>query len=114
VHNAIHAETYSLHTPIHNLPVEIQEIILAYARPLACYNILDRTVYATRLNLGILFTFSPQNYPIVLRDLGRERELDPNKSEYQVLIWSIYVGLTYELEKGNRTSKLWDLLTVGT
>jgi hypothetical protein len=105
--NAIYAETYPLRTRIHNLPVEIQEIILNYARPPALYNILDRAVYAVRLDLGIPFDFNSPNHPVVLREFSKERELDSDGSEYQVLIWGTYVGMTYQIDKNRPTSKLW-------
>jgi hypothetical protein len=107
--NAIHAETHPLRTRIHRLPVELQEIILRYARPPELYNMLDRAVFAARLNLGIPFNFSSPNHPIVLRELSHERGLDEQASEFQVLIWGTYVGMTYQVDKGRQTGKLSDL-----
>jgi hypothetical protein len=105
--NAIHAETYPLCTRIHKLPVELQEMILNHARPPALYNTLDRAFFATRLNLGIPFNFSSSGHPIVLREFSQERSLDKHESEFQILIWGTYVGMTYQVCK-RPIYGLWD------
>jgi hypothetical protein len=103
--NAIHQQTYPIHTHIHNLPVEIQELILDYACPSQTHNIFERAVFAAKLNIGVPFSFTSRNHPIVLRDLKRDRELYPEEPEYHVLFWDTYAGLVYQVDKGNSIKK---------
>jgi len=99
--NSIHGHKYPLHTPIHDLPLEIQEMILEYACPSSSYNVLDRAIFSAQLDLGLPFNFQQQSYPFRSCELSDEREMDPGRSEYQVRIWGDYVGMTYQLDDGH-------------
>jgi hypothetical protein len=112
--NAIHQQTYPLHTHIHSLPIEIQELIIDYACPSQTHNMFERAVFAAKLSIGVPFSFTSQNHPIVLRDLKRGRELHPEEPEYHVLFWDTYAGLVYQVDKGSSMEKvnprnLWSL-----
>jgi hypothetical protein len=98
--NAIHKGTYPLHSPIHDLPVEIQELILDCACPLETYNLFERAIFATKLDIGVPFSFTSKNHPVVLCDSGPDRNLHPTEPEYHVFFWDTYAGLVYRVDKG--------------
>ncbi|KAF2033994.1 hypothetical protein EK21DRAFT_57514, partial [Setomelanomma holmii] len=104
--NAIHQETYPVTTPIHDLPLELQEMILDYACPARTYNIFDRTIFAAKLGIGVSFSFRSQTFPIRLCSLSDDREIDRHEPEYQLLFWDEYVGLTYQVDKGFQLENL--------
>ena len=62
--NAIHGHGYPLHAPIHDLPIELQEMILDFATDGSG---VDRAVYATVLGIGIPFQWKAGILPLKLR-----------------------------------------------
>jgi hypothetical protein len=99
--NAIHQGTYPLHSPIHDLPIEIQELILDYACPQKTHNMFERAVFAAKLDIGVPFSFISKNHPVVLCSLERDRKLYPEEPEYHVFFGDTYAGLVYRVDKGS-------------
>jgi hypothetical protein len=99
--NAIHQGTYPLHSPIHDLPIEIQEIVLDYACPPKTHNMFERAVFAAKLDIGVPFSFTSKNHPVVLSDFKRGRKLHPEEPEYHVFFWDTYAGLVYRVDRGS-------------
>jgi hypothetical protein len=99
--NAIHGHAYPLHTRVHNLPVELQELILDYVYPSPANCMLHRAVFSSQLNIGIPFNFESMNRPIVRCDLVKRRALGRYEPEYHVWFWDVYVGLTYQVDDGS-------------
>lgn len=97
--NAIYKQVYPPIHRVQQLPVELQEIILDYALPRRAYHVFFRAVFAARLGLGVSFNFQLQGRPIVLRPLGGA-EMRITESEYELMFWGRYVGLTYQVEEG--------------
>lgn len=100
--NAIHGKNYPLRTPIHNLPLELQEMIFCYAFPFIEGNIFKGAILRAELNIGIPFNFRSGDDPVVSCGLGMERELDLEESDYRIRIWNWYVGITYQVYKEGR------------
>jgi hypothetical protein len=98
--NAIHQETYPAHSPIPDLPLELQEMILDYACPPETHHLFDRAIFAAKLGIGVPFSFQSQTFSVRLRMLHKEGEIDPTEPEYHVLFWAEYVGMTYQVDKG--------------
>ncbi|CAO2652379.1 Nn.00g006620.m01.CDS01 [Neocucurbitaria sp. VM-36] len=100
--SAIHGHAYPLRAPIHDLPVELQEIILDYATD---GSVIDRAVYASVLGIEVAFEWKEDTLPLRLCDLSKYRKLDESKSEHQVLFWDDYVGLSYQADDSQNTTQ---------
>jgi hypothetical protein len=109
--NAIHQETYPAHSPIPDLPLELQEMILDYACPSETHHLFDRAIFAAKLGIGVPFSFQSQTLPIRLCTLSKEREIDPTDPEYHVMFWDEYVGMTYQVDRGGTIKPSWSKAT---
>ncbi|KAH7066827.1 hypothetical protein BKA63DRAFT_523242 [Paraphoma chrysanthemicola] len=105
--NAIHRETYPIHNPISDLPLEIQEMILDYSCPSPSHNLFDRAIFAAELGIGVPFSFHEKTFPLRRCAFIKEREIDTHEPEYHVFIWNEYVGMTYQVDKGRRVKDWW-------
>lgn len=103
--NAIQGHNCPLHTPVHNLPRELQEMILDYAYPSLAKHNFSRAVFSSQLDIGLPFDFQSNNPPIVLCELQKLRAPGWNQPEYHIWFWGVYAGLTYQVDDGSTRTK---------
>ncbi|KAJ4288496.1 hypothetical protein N0V90_011732 [Kalmusia sp. IMI 367209] len=102
--NAIHGHTYPISTHMHNLPVELQEMILKYASD---GGEIDQAYYSSVLGLGLPFDWKSNKLPLRRLKLARDRIVNEQYPEQQLMFWFGYVGVTYQPDdEGNSVTSL--------
>lgn len=71
--NSLHGSKCPLHKRIHDLPMEVQEMIINHAYPTLRYNIFNRAVFTAQTNIGLPFDFRQYGKPFRTCEFSDEK-----------------------------------------